>query len=343
MYQSVDVSWPQGNYTPDAGESGVFIAATSGDGGSLFVQNTFAADVADARAVGKPVGYYHFNGAQDAAASADYFWAAIAPYYRQGDLLGLDIESYNGGTAPAQSPAWAAAFWARLAQNMGRTVASLRGLIYGNRSTMGGPGWGALEAAGLLLWLASPGGYPENTPIGEWSHWTILQYAGTGNIDRDESELSFAQIAGTPTPTRKEPEMFYIYNPTRGGGIIGPMGFYPLNPTTAEAAFALITYGTPPDNGTDIVHGTLTVAAWDNARQTAINIGDRFAAQVAAKLTAQTVDPKAIAAAVVAAIGTGAQPDATAIATAVETALTAQLSALPAAIVAAEGKALSNG
>lgn len=196
MHQFVDVSWPQQNYHPGA-EEGVFVAATSGDGGSLFVQSTFSEDVANARAAGKALGFYHFNGAQSAAASAEAFWAAIKPYWRPGDLVALDIESYNGGKSPAESTGWAMAFAVRLSQLVGVTIAALRLGIYGNRSDMGRAGWGALERVGCWLWLAAPGGYPENTPIGEWSHWTILQYSSSGNVDRDESESTFAQIAGT--------------------------------------------------------------------------------------------------------------------------------------------------
>lgn len=298
MLQSVDVSWPQKSYQP-GGESGVFVAATSGDGGTLFTQSTFAVDVANARAVGKEVGFYHFNGPQDAAASADYFWSVIAAYYRPGDGVGLDIESYNGGTAPAQSPAWAAAFLTRLGQH----IAGLHALVYGNRSVMSQAGWGALQAAGHFLWLAAPGGYPENTPIGEWSKWTILQFSSAGGVDRDESELTFAQIAGAPTLNKvwEEADMLYIYNPTRGGGIVGPFGFYKTS--SAEAGYALLTYGTPADSkdGKTIVGGTIyDVATWDNARQTALNIGAQFATAVAAQIN--NLDASKVAAAVVAAL-----------------------------------------
>jgi hypothetical protein len=79
---------------------------------------------------------------------------------------------------------------------------------------MRAPGWGALEAAGALLWLAAPGGYPENTPVGEWSHWTVLQYSTAGGIDRDESESTFAQIAGGSGPDQpKEDDIMHFSEP----------------------------------------------------------------------------------------------------------------------------------
>ncbi|MFE4469561.1 glycoside hydrolase family 25 protein [Leifsonia sp. NPDC056824] len=193
MLQSVDVSWPQQNYQPGA-ESGVFVAATSADGGTLFTQSTFAGDVANARAAGKEVGFYHFNGRTNnasPAAQADYFWSVIQPYYRPGDALALDVESSESGKYRAWTVAEAAEFIARLTVLAGTNRIG----IYGNRTDMRSPGWGALEKAGCWLWLAAPGGYPENTAVGEWSHWTILQYSSAGAIDRDESESTFAQIA----------------------------------------------------------------------------------------------------------------------------------------------------
>lgn len=334
MLQYVDVSWPQGNYAPGS-EAGEFVAATSGDGGSLFVQSTFVQDVANARAAGKAVGFYHFNGAEDAAASAEAFWAAISPYWRPGDLLALDIESYNGGTTPAQSPAWALAFATRLAQLVGLTVAALRLGIYGNRSTMGAPGWGALETAGCWLWLAAPGGYPENTPCGEWSHWTVLQYDIAGNVDQDESESTFAQIAGVlAAPVKKkEVDMVYIASAGRGGGVVGPTGFYgPLSVASEEAQVALATYGAPSTTFSD--------RQFDVARQTAINIGAQFASAVAAQITT-SLDPAKVAAAVVAALPKTTAPDQAALTAAITAAVSAQLATLPAAVIAAEGKKLS--
>jgi hypothetical protein len=198
MIQEVDVSWPQRNYRPGA-EAGDIVAATSGDtaDGHLFTQSTFVGDVANARAAGKEVGFYHFNGGNDPVGSARYFWSVIAPYFRPGDIVILDVESWQGGTRAAWSPAFAAAFADELARLRSLTTQQSRLGIYGNRSDMHAPGWGALERAGSWLFLAAPGGYPENTPVGEWSHWTILQYSSAGGIDRDESESTFAQIAGT--------------------------------------------------------------------------------------------------------------------------------------------------
>lgn len=306
MLESVDVSWPQKNYQPGT-ESGVIIAATSGDGGSLFTQATLAEDVANARAAGKEVGFYHFNGPGGTPEShAEYFWAAIEPYFKEGDITALDIESSSAGKVAPQSPAWASRFVTRLAQLRGLTLAKARIGIYGNRTDMKGAGYGVLEKNGCWLWLAAPGGYPENTPIGEWSHWTIIQYSSAGNIDRDQSQLTFAEIADTTTakPTWKEADMLYIYSPNRGGGIVSPTGFYPLDAKSEEAQVALATYGTP-----NVPNGTLSDRQWDVARQTAINVGEKFATAVAAKLGAPTatpaVDVKALAAALAAALPQG--------------------------------------
>jgi hypothetical protein len=342
MYQSVDVSWPQNNYTPDAAETGVIVAATSGDGGTatsgLFTQSTFVEDILNCRNAGKPAGFYHFNGPQDANASADFFWAVIKPYYKRGDVLGLDIESGSG--FGAQSPAWAAAFAIRLATNIGISTHQLRLLIYGNRSTMGGPGWGALETMGCLLWLASPGGYPENTPVGEWSHWTVLQYSTAGNIDRDESELSFAEIAGngvTPMTPEEHNWLLNLYQATFTGGDVKslPDGGKSLAASLAQihtelnSVFAGIFQG-----------GSSMPDAQQSIGASLANLDSLIKA-----LPAAQVDANAIAAAVVKALPPEVAPtvDSSAIATAVSAALAAQIAALPAAVVQAEGSALSNG
>jgi hypothetical protein len=329
MLQSVDVSWPQGNYTPDAGESGCIIAATSGDGGKLFTQNTFGPDIANARAAGKPAGFYHFNGPQDANASADYFWGVIKPFYRPGDVLGLDIESGSG--FPAQSPAWAAAFMNRLAANIGVTTQQLRLLIYGNRSDMRAAGWGALEAAGALLWLAAPGGYPENTPVGEWSHWTVLQYSTAGGIDRDESELSFDQIAGAGLPAQPKEDIMHFSQPYYT--ILWPNGYFSgYDPMVWTA----IKYWY--DNGTEQPGTEGTVV---REIQTAVDSIAARNALIEAATIAQNLNPAKIAAAVVAALPatptSAGNVDNAAIAAAVQKALQAQLDALPTKTTAAIG------
>lgn len=224
MIQDVDVSWPQKSYHPGA-ESGVIIAATSGDtaSGALFTQSTFVEDVGNARAAGKEVGFYHFNGGTDPVGSARYFWSVIAPYFRSGDIVILDVESWQGGTRPAWTPAQATAFANELARLRALTTEQSRLGIYGNRSDMRAPGWGALERAGSWLFLASPGGYPENTPVGEWSHWTMLQYSSAGGVDRDESESTFAQIVGTPLEALMAlKDTLEIFQSPRGYFIAGP-------------------------------------------------------------------------------------------------------------------------
>lgn len=141
---------------------------------------------------------------------------------------------------------------------------------------------------------------------------------------------------GAAAPVWKEKDMLYIYSANRGGGVVGPTGFYPCS--GEEATVALGTYGSP----VGAPAGTFSDRQWDVARQTAVNIGDQFAAAVAGKLA--NLDASAIAKAVVAALPTGptaAAPDTNAIAAAVEAAVSAQLAGLPAAVVKAEGAALS--
>jgi hypothetical protein len=339
MDQSVDVSWPQGSF--NQGGIGVIVAATSGDGGTNFTQSTFVADVGNARRNGDELGYYHFNGPEglSAVASAQYFWSVIRAYYRPGDIVALDVESSSGGAVPAVSPGWAAAFVTELARLMGVSTQALRCGIYGNRSTMGQAGWGALQALGCWLWLAAPGGYPENTPIGEWSHWTILQYSSAGGIDRDESQLTFAQIAGASTPQSEGDESMKVIV----GGTEALVGEYESVVYTSPGSFSLAANTAAWGTTTGLTPDEVATVVGEARERRAQLVKDVAAAVIAGIPQATlTVDVKALAAAVVAAMPPEptATVDAAALAASIETVLVAQL---PAAVVKAEGTALSNG
>jgi hypothetical protein len=191
----VDVSWPNGNYAP-ASEQYVIVGAVSLDGGSPFMQSTYHRQVDNARAQGKHVGHYAFNGRTNRYSPeqfADFFVDNLYDY-RVGDVLVLDVESSEGGKYRAWTPDEARRFrdrvQARVATRMG---------VYGNRSDMGKPGWGALHADGTWLWIAWPGDESYLSSIGEWGDdWQMWQYDSSGGLDKDWSKVPTPILAGTP-------------------------------------------------------------------------------------------------------------------------------------------------
>lgn len=206
----VDVSWPNGNYWPGS-EAFVIVGAVSLDGGSPFVQRTYRQQVANARAAGKAVGHYAFNGRTNRmspAAFADYFVNNLYDY-RIGDVLVLDVESSEGGDYRAWNPSEAREFRDRVQSRIATRLG-----IYGNRSDMGAPGWGALKATGSWLWIAWPGDESRLASIGEWgSDWSIWQYSSAGNLDRNYAKVPLAQLAGVPAaPIISGENMFLVHS-----------------------------------------------------------------------------------------------------------------------------------
>ena len=189
----VDVSWPNGNYVPGL-ELYVIVGAVSLDGGSPFVQSTYRRQVDNARADGKRVGHYAFNGRNNRLSPAQFadFFVDNLYDYRMGDVLVLDVESSEGGSYRAWNPDEARQFrdrvQARVATRLG---------VYGNRSDMGKAGWGGLHGEGTWLWIAWPGDEAPLSSIGEWGDdWQIWQYSSAGGLDRNWSKVMPSILAG---------------------------------------------------------------------------------------------------------------------------------------------------
>lgn len=200
MSEAVDVSWPQGNYQPGP-EALVFVGASSADGGTLFVQHTYAMQVDNARRAGKQVGHYFFNGAVDPLTCADYFVAHLHDY-RPGDLIALDVESSGRGKVAPWTPSQALIFRDWVAAHLGISAIGM----YGSISVMSAPGWGSVEHAGAWLWLAWPG-LESQIRLGEWSRWSMWQYTIAGGVDRDH--VNFTDTASSVvTPTVQPKEVF---------------------------------------------------------------------------------------------------------------------------------------
>ena len=192
----VDVSWPNGNYYPAPEDRYVIAGAVSLDGGSAFVQSTYHRQVDNARAEGKDVGHYAFNGRTNRMTPeqfADYFVDNLYDY-RLGDVLVLDVESSEGGAYRAWTPDEARRFRNRVQSRIATRLG-----VYGNRSDMGKAGWGVLHGQGTWLWIAWPGSESYLSSIGEWGDdWQIWQYSSEGNLDRNWSKVLPSILAGTP-------------------------------------------------------------------------------------------------------------------------------------------------
>jgi Glycosyl hydrolases family 25. len=189
----VDTSWPQGDYQPGS-ESFVFVGASSADGGSLFVQFTYAQQVDNARRAGKEVGHYFFNGAVDPVAAANFF-AENLHDYRPGDGIALDVESSGSGTIPAWSWGDAEKWVDQVAARLHIPTSAVG--IYCDMSTVNRPGGQGLVTRGCWLWIAWPG--PESQiSTGAWHDWTIWQY-GINGVDVDKAKTPLQQLTAGPT------------------------------------------------------------------------------------------------------------------------------------------------
>lgn len=218
----VDTSWPQGNFHAGPGDEFVAVGASSADGGSLFIQDTYAEQVDNARADGKAVLHYFFNGAVDPDACARFFVANLHDY-RPGDGLVLDVEPSAGGKYPAWTPALSRVF----VSTVRSLVGPVKHGIYGDESRMTVPGWGAVERdLDCWLWLAWPGS-EAGIRIGEWSHLSIWQYTIAGGVDQDRAIAPIGQILGAvvvPTEAPKPKEiitMWYIEAENNAAGDYG--------------------------------------------------------------------------------------------------------------------------
>lgn len=187
MLEGVDVSYAQGAYHP-GGEDFVICNAARANVG-LTVGSQYRTQVANARAAGKHVGHYFFNGNIDPVACANYF--ADHLLYQPGDSLWLDVESEPGTNTTAWSPAQALAFINQVRTRVGVTPG-----IYLNRSLMDGEDWSAVVATGAPLWIAYYN--PTPPPIKWWPTWTVWQYTSTP-IDRNKAQAtSVAGLGSTP-------------------------------------------------------------------------------------------------------------------------------------------------
>jgi lysozyme len=207
MLEGVDVSYAQGNYQPGP-ESFVIVNASRANIG-LAVGSRYRQQVANARAAGKHVGHYFFNGNIDPVRCADFFVTNLL--YQPGDSLWLDCESEASTGTVAWTPAQAAAFNARVVSH-GLPVPG----TYLNRSLMDGFDWSQVVAQGAPLWIAYYN--PAPPPIKWWPTWTVWQYTSTP-IDRNKAQGALvASLAAAPIQEEEDEDVegFYIQADSAG-------------------------------------------------------------------------------------------------------------------------------
>jgi len=210
MLEGVDISYAQGDYTP-GGEDFIIVNASRANVG-LVVGSYYHAQVNSARAAGKEVGHYFFNGNIDVGVCANFFVDNLYDF-RAGDVLVLDVESEGGTGTAAWNPAQAIQFAQIVKARTGQTIG-----IYLNKSLMTGSDWSACVAFGCWLWIA----YYQDTPpaIAYWADWTMWQYTSAGGLDRNKSQATLAQISGGAAPIKKDEEEdmngFYIQASSAG-------------------------------------------------------------------------------------------------------------------------------
>jgi GH25 family lysozyme M1 (1,4-beta-N-acetylmuramidase) len=140
--------------------------------GADFVSPLLDYQATAARAAGLLIGFYHyFRPGEDAPAQLKNFAAAVAPHWRAGDLICLDVEE-DGRELPALVNLWVSA---------AETLYRVRVLLYLNRDFIDRYDWSGL-AARCPLWLAAwqldaaPAGY------GPWGVVTLWQRTGGEHV-----------------------------------------------------------------------------------------------------------------------------------------------------------------
>lgn len=173
-----------------------FIKASEGVG---WVDPELAQNVAEARATGRPIGFYHYGrpgltDANTAQAEADWFLQCIRPYLQVGDLTALDWEAENLSWTD-----WAKTFVDRVLDDI-----QSRSFVYVGTAGINAGDWSAVEAE-YPLWYPNygtnePGGY-RKVPAPTTTTWAsglkILQYSSRGRLDGYSGDLDLNIFYGT--------------------------------------------------------------------------------------------------------------------------------------------------
>ena len=282
--EGMDVSHYQGTINwPAVASTGKRFVVMKVTEGQTYVDPTYAANHAAARAAGLLVSAYHFanpsSSANDAVLEADWFVnnAALLP----GDLVpALDLEQTGGLSTPALQ-AWVGAWLGEVYAKLG-----VRPMIYTSptfwTNNMGDTSMFA-DAGYSVLWIAHWGTTSPRVPANNWGGhgWTFWQYSNCGTVlgisgcvdlDRyngtDLSPVSF-NYTYVPPPTVTPPN--------------APPVLAAIAPTTAPAGGGDLTVAI---QGADFASGVST-AYWNGtALATSYVSPTQLTAVVPAALTA---------------------------------------------------------
>jgi GH25 family lysozyme M1 (1,4-beta-N-acetylmuramidase) len=199
--EGIDVSHWQGTIDwTSVAASGKRFAYMKASEGTNLVDETYAGNRAQAKALGLYVGAYHFArpglNAGDAVAEADYFLAMSQLV--AGDLLPvLDLE-VTGGLAPVELQEWVKAYLGRIYERTGA-----RGVIYTSptfwRNNMADTNWFAINGYRTLWvahWISGPAPI---VPGGNWggTGWTFWQYTSSGSVSGITGRVDLNRYNGT--------------------------------------------------------------------------------------------------------------------------------------------------
>jgi GH25 family lysozyme M1 (1,4-beta-N-acetylmuramidase) len=188
------INWPQ---VAASGKKFAFIKASES---TTLVDEFYATNRAQAKALGMLVGAYHFarpsRNAGDAIAEADYFLAMAQPV--AGDLYPvLDLE-VTGGLSPVELQEWVKAYLERIHERLGA-----RGIIYTSptfwRNNMADTNWFAINGY-RTLWVAHWTSGPSPSVPGEnWggTGWTFWQYTSSGRVSGISGRVDLNRYNGT--------------------------------------------------------------------------------------------------------------------------------------------------
>lgn len=179
--EGVDTSYAQGAYVPST-ERFIFINASRDNRGKLESGDYYHTQVDNARAAGKVVGHYFFNGnAQTPAECAKYFVDNLYDF-RDGDWLWLDSEDEPGtGTVH-----WVPDECSQFIEVVRKATGVIPGM-YLNLDLTNRHDWSTVVNIGSPLWLAD---YDATTTptVQWWPNWFCWQYTDKP-LDRNKMQI----------------------------------------------------------------------------------------------------------------------------------------------------------
>ena len=194
LAQGIDVSKSQGAVDwPSVAQAGYVFAFVKATDGQDYVDPTFAANWAGAKAAGLLRGAYHFFRAEDDPdVQAEWFWKTVGA---GADLpLVVDVEEMMDQPA------------ATVVANLTRFLTSLQGWTGKPSMIYTAPGFwqqlGTTAFGSYPLWVAEYGASQPTLPAG-WAIWDFWQYSETGQVPGITGNVDLDVFSGTADQLRQ--------------------------------------------------------------------------------------------------------------------------------------------